>query len=383
LDWQAIGDDYRQRLATVEDDGTFWFQVLNPMLFELGVSHIGALPAELANELDRMTFATGSLGMDVRLLDAAAVVTQVVEGSPADEAGLRPGFVVTSVDGRTLDDIAAESLQTPPYNERHLRGSAAQDMRGLLYGDMGSEVALEYLDTDDQPQHVTLQYAPRRNGSCADLDPLTPPACAEVEVRRLTGGIGYIRFSGFVEAVLDDVLQAFEDLREAPALILDLRGNPGGQFYVRTTLAGHLVGEPRLWMLYRQRETVEPVFLDPVPDAYPGLVVILVDELSASSTEEFAGSLQAMGRATIVGSQTPGSCLTMNIVPLPHGGILVYPFGQAQTPLGRILEDNGVMPDIPVGLNRQQLLQGIDAQLEAAFDWATSQIGRPSGAGAR
>jgi Tricorn protease C1 domain len=67
-DWQAIGDEYRQKLATVQDDGTFWFRVLNPMLFELGVSHLAALPPELANQLEKMTFATGSLGMDVRLL---------------------------------------------------------------------------------------------------------------------------------------------------------------------------------------------------------------------------------------------------------------------------------------------------------------------------
>jgi len=99
LDWQAIGDEYRQRLATVQDDDTFWRQVLNPMLWELGVSHLVALPPELATMIDRMTFATGSLGMDVRLLDGMAVVTQVVEVSPADEAGLRPGFVITSVDG--------------------------------------------------------------------------------------------------------------------------------------------------------------------------------------------------------------------------------------------------------------------------------------------
>jgi len=68
-DWQAIGDEYRQRLATLQDDDTFWRQVLNPMLWELGVSHLAALPPELATLIDRMTFATGSLGMDVRLLD--------------------------------------------------------------------------------------------------------------------------------------------------------------------------------------------------------------------------------------------------------------------------------------------------------------------------
>ena len=55
-DWQAIGVEYRQKLANVDNDVAFWFGVLNPMLFELGVSHLAALPAELANELDHITF---------------------------------------------------------------------------------------------------------------------------------------------------------------------------------------------------------------------------------------------------------------------------------------------------------------------------------------
>ncbi|MGD9048596.1 MAG: hypothetical protein PVF77_11125 [Anaerolineae bacterium] len=79
-DWQAIGDEYRQKLAAVEDDETFWLEVLNPMLFELGVSHLFALPAEMAGEMDTLTFATGSLGMDVRLLDGVTVITRVVAG---------------------------------------------------------------------------------------------------------------------------------------------------------------------------------------------------------------------------------------------------------------------------------------------------------------
>ena len=374
LDWQAIGDEYRQRLATVQDDDTFWRQVLNPMLWELSVSHLVALPPELATLIDRMTFATGSLGMDVRLLDGMAVVTQIVEGSPADEAGLRPGFVITSVDGWTLEDIAADSAQTPPDNERHRRGIAVQGMRDLLYGDTGTEVVVEYLDANDRPQRATLQFAPRRGSACAEFDPSVPPACAEIEMRRLANDIGYLRFSGFLNAVLDGVLQAIDDLHDTPALIIDLRGNPGGLFFVRKAIASHLVGTPEVFIRYQYRDGMEEAFLDPVPDAYPGEVVILVDEHSASSSEEFAGSLQALGRATIVGSQTPGRCLNANIVPLPNGAILVYPFGQPQTPDGRVLENNGVVPDIEVALDRNLLLQGIDTQLDAAIEYVAEQM---------
>jgi hypothetical protein len=94
------------------------------------------------------------------------------------------------------------------------------------------------------------------------------------------------------------------------------------------------------------------------------------NDLSASSHEEFAGSLQALGRAMIIGSQTPGTCLVMNIELLPKDAILSYPFGQSQTPDECALEDNGDVPDIQVALHRQVLLQGIDAQLQTAMECA-------------
>ena len=375
-DWQAIGDEYRQKLASVQDDDTFWRQVLNPMLWELGASHLAALPPELANQVDPMTFATGSLGIDVRLLDGEAVVTQVVKGSAADQAGLWPGFVITSVDGWTLEDFAASAIPSPPYNERHERASAVQELRALLYGETGSEVVVEYLDANDEPQRASLQYAPRTGSACAEFDPSLPPACAEIEVKRLADGIGYLRFSGFLNAVLDGVLQAIDDLGDTPALIIDLRGNPGGLYFVRVAIASQLVGTREVFIRYQYRDHLEAAFLDSVADPYQGEVVILVDELSASSSEEFSGSLQALGRATIIGSQTPGMCLTANIVPLPNGAILVYPFSQSQTPDGRVLEDNGVMPDISVTLDRAQLLQGVDSQLEAALDYLAGKTGR-------
>jgi carboxyl-terminal processing protease len=372
--WRAIGDEYARKLASVQDDDAFWREVVNPMLWELGVSHLVALPTELANLIDPMTFATGSLGIDIRLLDGMAVVVRVDEGSPADEAGFRPGFVVASVDGWTLEDFAAYSNPGPPYNERHLRAARVQDLRSLLYGETGDQVVVEYLSADGQPQRATLEYAHRQNSACAALDPSAPPACAEIEVRRLDDGIGYLRFSGFLDAILDGALQAIDDLHDAPALIIDLRGNPGGQFYVRKAIASQLVGTREFWMRYEFRDHQEVDYLDLVPDAYPGEVVILVDELSASSSEEFSGSLQALGRATIVGSQTPGMCLTANIVPLSQGAILVYPFSQPVTSAGRVLENNGVAPDIAVTLDRQELLQGIDAQMDAALDFLMGKI---------
>ncbi len=373
-DWSAFGEAYRVKLADVQDDHTFWFELMNPMLFELGVSHIGAFPAELSNQLSVESFANGSLGMDVRLLDGVPVITRILAGSPAEQAGLRPGFVIKAVDGMTQEDFAAINFNMPPYNERHKRARAVVSMRSAFYGEVGAEVSIEYLDDNDQVQQTTMQFAPRRGLSCGDLDPALPRACAELEVRHLDNGIGYMRLSGFLEPVLEGALQAIEDLQDAPVLIIDLRGNIGGVFPVRKAIASQLVGEPRLFMRYKGRDGVIEAYLDPVSNPYPGEVVILVDETSVSSSEEFTGSLQAMGRATVFGSQTPGNCLVVTIEVLPKEAILMVPYRQSVTPNGRILEDNGVLPDFAVELDRQQLLQGFDAQLAAAIEYANEQI---------
>lgn len=368
-DWQAIGDEYHQKLASVHDDKAFWFQVLNPMLFELEASHLVALPAELVSQIEPMIFALASLGMDVRLLDGDAVITRVDKGSPAARARLRPGFVITSLNGQTPADLAAEIPPLPPYNERHERGAAISGLRSALFGTEGQEVIVEYLDAKDRPRRANMLMTPRRGFACGDLDPTMPPACAEIETATLAKGVAYLRFSGFLTGVKDSVLQAIQDVDDVPALIIDLRGNPGGQFPVRKAIASQLDGIPKKFIRYQYREKAETVFLDIVADPYPGQVVILVDELSASSSEEFAGSLQSMGRATIIGTQTPGSCLVANFEPLPKGGVLMYPYGQSQTMDGRILEGNGVLPDIDVALDRASLLDGVDRQLEAALHY--------------
>ena len=301
------------------------------------------------------------------VLEDETVVTQVMPSVPADKAGIRPGMAITSVNGRTPEEIAAETLHSPPNNPRNQRANRVQGMRSLFYGEPGSKVEIGYRDADGQPLTITLAYAPRSTSSCAPIDTALPPACAEVEAKRLASGYGYIRFSGFLPAVLTSVLEAIEDMQDTPGLIIDLRGNPGGVFPVRKAIASKLVGEPKLFMRYQRRDQVYEAYLDPVTDPYQGQVVVLVDELTASSSEEFSGSLQALGRATVAGSQTPGRCLVAEIKELPKGAVLIYPYGQSQAPNGWILEDNGVIPDVAVDLNRQALLQGIDSQLEAAL----------------
>jgi carboxyl-terminal processing protease len=365
VDWQAMHDLYKPQVSAAEDEETYYL-LLNEMLFELGVSHIGLLPPGMADELDPILFPPGSLGFDVRLLEEQMVVTAVQPDSPAAAQGLQPGYVINTINGLTANELAQEGLQIPALNERHRQGMITQAVRAKLFGELGEQVTISYLNGSDQAEEVVLTYAPRLAKQTA-VTPDLPPAFVEFEAYRLEPEIGYMRFSGFLIGVDEDAAAAIDEMADTRALIIDLRGNPGGVFPVRKAMVEKLVGERVLFWQYRQRDQVETVHLAAMPTAYQGNVVILIDELSASSSEEFAGGLQAIGRAMIVGNRSPGSCLTANIVPLENGAILLYPFGQSQTVDGYVLENNGVVPDVSVYLDRASLLAGRDVQLEAAL----------------
>lgn len=119
---------------------------------------------------------------------------------------------------------------------------------------------------------------------------------------------------------------------------------------------------------------IRDVYLDPVENTYDGPVAILIDALSASSSEEFAGGMKAINRAVIVGERSPGRVLIMETLKLENGGVLVYPFGQTRTADGTILEGNGVVPDVEVMLDRKELLNRKDNQLEAAINFLLDNI---------
>jgi C-terminal processing protease CtpA/Prc len=106
----------------------------------------------------------------------------------------------------------------------------------------------------------------------------------------------------------------------------------------------------------------------------------LIDALSFSASECFAAAMQAIERAVIIGAPSPGGVTGANLAQLPNDGLLMYPVIQLITPAGMTPEGRGVIPDIAVELDRDMLLQGIDAQLETAVDTIARQSTAPHAA---
>jgi carboxyl-terminal processing protease len=102
-------------------------------------------------------------------------------------------------------------------------------------------------------------------------------------------------------------------------------------------------------------------------------VAVLIDSHSASTSEIFAGGLQDLGRARIFGTRSAAAALPSTIELLPNGDGFQHAIATYVSEGGKVLEGNGVIPDVVVELERKNLLQGVDAVLEAALGWIDTQ----------
>ena len=105
-----------------------------------------------------------------------------------------------------------------------------------------------------------------------------------------------------------------------------------------------------------------------------GADVILVDELSVSAAENFAGIMQKSGFATVIGQRTPGQLLWGEGFPLDDDVMALIPVAEIIYPDGTSLEGVGVKPDREIELNRDSLLNGVDTQLQAAVELLTNSF---------
>jgi carboxyl-terminal processing protease len=200
---------------------------------------------------------------------------------------------------------------------------------------------------------------------------LSPEPLAEppnVSARRLDGGVGYIKFRYWQPPAHDEFRKALAALRDAPALVIDLRANGGGRSDVLLNIAGNFFERPTYYGGFRDRAgEVQKYHTARASHVYRGPVVIIVDEESASASESFTAFMQESGRARVVGRQTAGSTLNRGAPRVVKGGgQLFYSTRTYLTPAGRELEGVGVVPDVQVALTLADLRAGRDAALEAA-----------------
>ncbi|GHE51991.1 S41 family peptidase [Streptomyces capitiformicae] len=253
--------------------------------------------------------------------DGRIEVTRVQEGSPADEAGIRTGDRLVSVDGEKVDGRPVTEVVSL------LRGDARGDEAEAASA--GTEVSLG-LQRGTRMWRETLRRARL--------------STEDVTVSRLAHGVSVIKVDAFTKGSGDMVRAAVEQAAEASGFVLDLRGNSGGLVTEAVTTAsafldGGLVatydvdGEQRALHADAGGDTTRPL-------------VALVDGGTMSAAELLTGALQDRGRAVVVGSRTFGKGSVQMPSRLPDGSVAELTVGHYSTPSGRGLDGRGITPDL-------------------------------------
>lgn len=266
------------------------------------------------------------------------VVQSVIEGTPAEQAGVKAKDIIVSIDGET--------------RERWDTDEAVLRIRG----EAGTKVTLGIRrDGAETLREITITRAKIE--------------LPNVESELLDGNVGYIRLYTFSELADDDVREAIAELADkgAEGFILDLRDNPGGLLTSAVDVASLFVKDGVIVRVEDREGTVEESRAtgDLATDAP---LVVLINGNSASASEIVGGALQDYGRAKLIGEQSFGKGSVQQIEELSFGGAIKLTIAHYVTPKNRVIDKIGLTPDVKVEMAPElQADKATDTQLQRAI----------------
>jgi carboxyl-terminal processing protease len=376
LDWTGIRSELRPK-AEAAHSAESVRAVIRDMLARLRQSHFELLSADSVEG----PLGAATVPISVRVTADDVVITGVVAASTADRAGLRAGQVLVTVDGKPAAGWAASGPGETDGRVRahHLYRRAIQ----ALHGSPGSVAEIGVREVNGRQRTVRVTRV-AESGQAVTLGNL-PPLHVTFEDREVRSPgrrrVGVIAFNLWMTTIAGSIETAVERYRRADGFVIDLRGNPGGLASMLSGVAGHFIDKPLLLGTMHTRDAQLSFKVNPrvvmsdgrSVEPFSGPVAILVDELTGSASECFAGALQSLGRARVFGRLTMGQALPSVTRRLPNGDVLIYALGDFVTATGRRLEGAGVEPDTLVPLSLEDLARGGDATLTAALRWIDTQ----------
>jgi carboxyl-terminal processing protease len=373
LDWAGVARELRPKVeAAASADAAR--EVIRTMLARLNRSHFVLLSSGPADLLP----GPATVPCEVRITGGEALITRVTDAAAARE-GLAPGQTILTIDAGDVGELVQRADGSDPRT-KGLHAWRLVNQR--LYGADGSWAIMTVREADGGRRDLRIQRM-LAAGEVVTLGNLPPLRVAfEKREARTPGGrrAGVIWFSVWMTAVSDPFERAINDFRAHDGLVIDLRGNPGGLAAMMRGIAGHVIDRPLLLGTMHTRQADLSFIVNPrlgtsdgrAVKPFAGPVALLVDELTGSTSETFAGALQSLGRARVFGRPTMGQALPALTRELPNGDVLMYAVGDFVTSTGKRIEGDGVIPDEVIGLSARSLAEGHDGPLEAALRWFDS-----------
>lgn len=244
-------------------------------------------------------------------------ITKVYRGTPSEEAGLKNGDKVISVEG--IDATTVEVSELVQY----IRGEEGTTVHMVIFRPSTGET----LEFDVERRHVVLP---------------------SIEGEMLEDGIGYIQITEFQDQTDEQFAQMVNQLKTqgAKGLIIDVRANPGGLLSSVVNLLDQILPKGLLVYVQDKYGNRDDYTSDALCIDMP--IVVLTDENSASASEIFAGALKDYDYATLVGKTTFGKGIVQNIIRLSNGDAMKITTAKYFTPKGNDIHKIGVVPHVEV-----------------------------------
>lgn len=373
LDWPAVRMEYGSKLAEAKDDAAA-FDLMRQMLGRLGQSHLAVVPPQerVAGE-PRAAVKSGDarVPIEVRVLGGEAVV--VHDALDGKKSGIPRGAALLAVDDL---EVAPMLAATKEHTTREVEATfaARRVIASWLSCPAGASKTLKYQPVGakaPKTKKVECQEIAAERVSLGNLKDV--PATVEhrmLPTSKAEPKVGYVAFNIWMLPLVPKLEAAIAELRAQgmEALVIDLRGNPGGVGAMVVPLGRLLLSEAADLGAMHMREGEQVFNVAAGTDAFTGPIAILVDEGTASTSEIFAQAMQDLGRAKVLGAvPSQGAALPSVIEELPGGGMLQYVVADYQSPKGKVVEGKGVTPDTVVPETREDFAKGRDPVLDAAL----------------
>ena len=310
-------------------------------------------PEEVESNRQGLSGKYVGIGVQLENREEEVVVSAPIDGSPADEAGVKTGDVIVAVDGEVVE------------------------------GEDVSEIAEKVRGPEGSPVELTVRRGEEDQSFELEREEL---AVETASWNRIPGtDVAHLRLTSFSQDAAEGLRAAMDEAKAdgAERFILDLRDNPGGQVDQAIAVAEMFLGPDEV-VYVRRDASGEKDEVRTSDDAAPtdAEVVVLTNGGTASSAEIVAGALRDNGRAEVVGETTFGTGTVLAERTLSDGSAILLGIAEWLTPNGDFIRESGIEPDIEAKLaegqeplipgeekemTREEILDG-DAQLSRAFE---------------
>ncbi|MDR1962297.1 MAG: S41 family peptidase [Planctomycetaceae bacterium] len=299
-------------------------------------------PNQLSDQFSLISGNLVGLGVELRSDRESLLIVRVIQGSPAQESGLKDGDRILSVDG-----ISTKGRDTD---------SAAD----LLQGSEGTVVRLLVKSGLKPSREVQIT---RRQIEVPSVE----------DIRMLNDYLGYVKLTGFQSKTGEEMKSALLELdrRGMKCLVLDMRRNPGGLLQIGIEVANLFLDKGAIVRTRGRQNNSDFAYMATPDETWDIPLIVLIDEESASASEIVAGAIRDHKRGTIIGKRSYGKGTIQQILPINSG----VP-GQAKvglkltvekfySPLGWSYSGVGVSPDIAVETEKRwSLARPVDGKLQ-------------------